>query len=210
VFVDAAAAHSELETIGALTTSRPSLLSHEEENEVAKKRRQTVATLLRPQLNQDGEESGRHLSQASIRSSGDKHKPPKVLASSIGEPRTWDPESKVFSSGTLASLVKSYPKGNIWSIDFEGYTSSLGLINEWEISKTSSRVEKRRSATSLDSNRQRTEAVMLSQIFPTARQIMFLPIWDAGAGKLGFASVISPEQHNSQTKALYDTLDSQQ
>lgn len=181
-FLDAGAAHSDLEIIGALADSRLGLSSLVQQTQHEPLSPFVDGFLKPPNLSPE-ESSGRHLSQAVVRSSADKHKPPKILAVSQGEVDTWDPDARVLNSTTLASLVKTYPKGNVWSIDAEGFTSSLSLISEWENSGITSFSERRHSMSLAALNRERTETAILSQIFPGARQIIFLPLWDAGAGK---------------------------
>lgn len=81
---------------------------------------------------------------------------------------------------TLQFLLNSYPKGNVWYIDEEGYFSSLGEINNLE------RFNGRDSApstTETDALKQIAEAAILTQFFHKARQIVFLPLWDAAGGE---------------------------
>lgn len=73
----------------------------------------------------DEEFGGRNLSQSAVRSSDHKHKPARILSMSAAKIATWDPESTVLDSKTLQTFIKSYPSGNVWYIDKEGYFSSL-------------------------------------------------------------------------------------
>ena len=139
---------------------------------------------LRPPFFSEARNS-RHLSQGLIRSSADKHKPPKILAVSAAKEDVWDPTVSILNSKTLAALIKSYPKGNVWSIDGEGYYSSLEQIANWERDGIHSPAERKSSISLEDLTRQRFEAALLSSIFKKARQIIFLPLWDAGASKSG-------------------------
>ncbi|EHL01153.1 hypothetical protein M7I_2846 [Glarea lozoyensis 74030] len=66
-----------------------------------------------------------YLASSTVRSSVDKHKPAKVQAMSAAQVATWDPESKVLDGKTLQTLINSYPNGNVWYMDDEGYFSSL-------------------------------------------------------------------------------------
>lgn len=127
-------------------------------------------------------EDHRHLSQTAIRGSDDSTNPLKVLAMCT-EFDTWDSKSKLLNSNTIASLVKSHPKGNIWSINDTGLYSSLNQISEWEKRGVSSLSERRKSVSPVEMARYRVEARTLSELFPQARQLMFLPVWDAGGGK---------------------------
>jgi hypothetical protein len=176
VFLDAAVGHAELNNID---------VEDHIINSNDRKRRETMEGALRPASLQEYGAAGRHLSQGLIRSSTDKHKPPKILAVSAANANTWSPKTRILNSKTLGSLTKSYPKGNVWAVDEEGFYSSLGQIHEWEKTGGTKTSEKRRSIPPADLTTQRSEAAILSQIFPKARQIMFLPLWDAAAGRLG-------------------------
>ena len=100
------------------------------------------------------------------------------------EVATWDHKSRVLDGETLQSLITSYPKGNVWYIDDGGYFSSLEQITELASSAVTSPSGRRRSVPTVDVTQQNAEATMLSQIFHKARQIIFLPLWDAGGGRL--------------------------
>lgn len=123
---------------------------------------------------------GGQLSRQSVRSSNDQHKSAKVMAASTSPLATWDQESSFLNAKTLQSLINSYPKGNIWYVDDDGYFSSLDQI----IQAATSPNGRRRSIPTIDVAKQNAEATMLAQVFHKARQIMFLPLWDAGAGEL--------------------------
>jgi hypothetical protein len=126
----------------------------------------------------------RQLSQITTRSASDKHRPSKVLAMSAAEIATWDPQSNVLDSKTLQSFTASYPKGNVWYIDDEGYFTSLEQVTEYEQQGASPSGRRRSSLGSMDITKQKAEATMLSRIFHKARQIIFLPLWDAVGGKI--------------------------
>jgi hypothetical protein len=137
---------------------------------------------LRPSLH-DGS-MGRHLSQGTIRSATDKHKPSKILAMSAAATAIWEPQSRVLDAKTLQSLINSYPKGNVWYIDEDdGYFSARDQASEIEESLATSPSRQQQSRSPSGTTKQRAEAAMLSGIFHKARQIIFLPLWDAGAGK---------------------------
>ncbi len=127
--------------------------------------------------------TGRHLSQRSTRSSTDKNRVSKIMAISTAETATWDPSSISLDSKSLDLLIKSYPKGNVWYIDEEGYFSSLEQIYDLHEVAGTSPTSRRQSISPLGLTKQREEAKMLSRVFHDARQIIFLPLWDAGAGK---------------------------
>ena len=111
-----------------------------------------------------------------IRSSDDHHKLTKVQAMSTAPIATWNHRSGGLDGKTLNMLINSYPKGNIWYIDDEGYFSSLEQISEMASSAAISPSGTRRLVSTVDITKQNAEATVLSQIFHKARQIMFLPL----------------------------------
>jgi hypothetical protein len=96
---------------------------------------------------------------------------------------TWGPQSNVLDAKTLQSLTNSYPKGNVWYFDDSGYFSSLEQINELEQASSTNPLGRRRSIAPVNLTNREAEATMLSKIFHKARQIIFLPLWDAGGGE---------------------------
>lgn len=181
VFLDTSLANSEMEEgdeIVRLIANDPNIII-DEGNSL-----QIPDIFLRPPFPSIPSDTGRHLSQGLIRSSADKHKPPKIIAASVPEEDLWDPTVPILNSKTLAALIKSYPKGNVWSIDGEGYYSSLEQIANWERAGMHDPAERKSSISAEDLTRQRFEAALLSHIFKKARQIIFLPLWDAGASML--------------------------
>ncbi|KAF4625939.1 hypothetical protein G7Y89_g12226 [Cudoniella acicularis] len=138
---------------------------------------------LRPPLSKSEGGIGRHLSQGAVRSSADKHKPSKVLAMSTAKIASWDPQLQVVDVKTLQSLITSYPNGNVWYIDEDGYFSSLEQVGEMEKTLGASPSGRRRSISPSRTNQQQVEASLLSKIFQKARQIIFLPLWDAAGDR---------------------------
>ncbi|KAH8585643.1 hypothetical protein B0O99DRAFT_646455 [Bisporella sp. PMI_857] len=134
---------------------------------------------LRPPVHEIGE----NLSQRSISRSTDKHKVSKVQAMSAAEIATWDLDSSMLDGKTLQSLLNSYPKGNVWYIDDEGFFSSLDQINDLERFNRTGPAGRKRSVPAIDVTKQMAEATILSQIFHRARQIIFLPLWDAAGDR---------------------------
>jgi hypothetical protein len=179
VFLDTTIGYTENDIIGTVAFAEPSEdINAEIPNPERENMTLQASTGLRHSYTDGGVE--RHLSQGTIRSATDKHKPSKVLAMSAASAATWDPKSRVLDAKTLRSLINSYPKGNVWYIDDDGYFNSLeqanGIGEGLVISPTGRR-------GSNGTTKQKAEAAMLSQIFHKARQIIFLPLWDAGAGK---------------------------
>lgn len=122
-------------------------------------------------------------SQESTRMPGDEHKAAKVLAMSAGREEIWDPNENVLDAKTLQSLINTYPKGNVWYLDEEGFFSSLEQMHGRQETPGIGPLGRRKSTPSIDATHQKAEATMLARIFQGSRQIIFLPLWDAGGSK---------------------------
>ncbi|CZR54714.1 related to nik-1 protein (Os-1p protein) [Phialocephala subalpina] len=184
VFLDTAKGYSETGNTEAYLDSTTDIGSHVEVVKREEKRRQkSHESSLRPTLNPEEDNNGRQVSQESTRSFSDEHRAAKVLAMSAAKIATWDPDANVLDAKTLQSLINTYPKGNVWYTDEEGYFSSLEQQNELQQTAAISPSGRRKSALSIDLTHQKAEATFLSRIFHQARQIIFLPLWDAGGDR---------------------------
>ena len=183
VFLDTGVGYTETDSTDAYTDTATDLGAEvQQKDRDWKQRQRSNEDSLRPTM--IGEDDlGRHLSKGSTRNSTDKHKAAKVLAMSAAKKASWDPRSRVLDGKTLQSLLKSYPKGNVWYIDDEGYFSSLEQINELDQTVGRSPSGRKHSISPQHITKQKAEATLLSRIFQNAKQIIFLPLWDAGAGK---------------------------
>ncbi|CAG8982727.1 hypothetical protein HYALB_00001008 [Hymenoscyphus albidus] len=124
---------------------------------------------------------GESLSQFAVRSSTDKHKPAKILSMSAAKIAAWDPESTVLDSKTLQTFIKTYPNGNVWYMDEEGYFTSL---EQNQCQEKGNAPSSRKGSLSLsDATKQAAEAAMLGSIFRKAKQIIFLPLYDASGDR---------------------------
>jgi len=126
---------------------------------------------------------GSHLSQTLQRSSEDKLSTPKILAASVPKASYWEATAPSLNPQTLAELITQHTAGNVWSVDEEGTFSSFREVNSWERQGLNTPRERRDALTNASLGRSRFEANVLSEIFPKARQIVFLPLWDAGSSK---------------------------
>ncbi|KAH6681445.1 M3EW, histidine kinase-group I protein [Halenospora varia] len=184
VFLDNAIGYSEYDSVNAIADPSTDLGSHAQHMAREERKLQTAnEKKLRLRVSTDNDTMGRRLSRGAVRNSADKHKPSKVLAMSAANVATWDPESRVLDGKTLQSFITSYPKGNIWYIDEEGYFSSLEQIAEIEKTLGTSPSGRPKPISPGAMSQQRAEASMLAQVFHKARQIIFLPLWDAGADR---------------------------
>jgi len=116
------------------------------------------------------------------RASNKTFKTAKIQAISASMSATWDQHSRYLDGKTLQTLTTSYPKGNIWYMGDEGFFSSLEQVNE-QRHMSSAKSSQRRSLSPNYLAKQRTEAAYLSATFHKARQIIFIPLWDAGANR---------------------------
>lgn len=124
----------------------------------------------------------RHSSTGARKASG-RRKSPKVLAMSVAKDAEWDADVKAIDTQALQDLTKSYPKGNVWYIDKHGYFSSVEQLRKIQQKRTADSGRLVSRAASYDLSAQRAEAAMLSRIFTNARQIIFLPLWDASTDR---------------------------
>lgn len=112
----------------------------------------------------------------------------KVLAMSVANVALIKPGEEVLDGKTLQTLINVYPKGNVWYFDKNGYFSSMEQVSafyENSNAKSSGR-NFNKSSSKFDDARKRAEANLLLKTFCNARQIIFIPIWDAGGGMLVF------------------------
>lgn len=177
VFLDTAAGYSEIENLDAYADKNTEISATV--NEFVK-HEERVGANGHNALPQENDLLAQKLSKRTTRRSSDKYRASKVLAMSSGGEASWDSDSHLLDTKSLQALVASYPKGNLWYIDEEGYFSSLEQMSKLEPTPSISPSGRRGS---VDVTLQRAEANMLSRIFHKARQIIFLPLWDAGGGE---------------------------
>lgn len=95
-------------------------------------------------------------------------------------PATFSP----LNEKSLYTLLRRYPRGKIWSFDSDGAMSSsseedsvgLDLTNPTQLRKD---IQNRQSKSA----RNKSDATFLSRHFPGVRQLLFVPLWDAGLSR---------------------------
>ncbi|POS84901.1 hypothetical protein EPUL_001122, partial [Erysiphe pulchra] len=181
VFLDTAVSYTELEELEELDISR-------KDNKTALTK-YMVDQSASPRLNANNDKSNayiaghrRHSSTGGRKASG-RRKSPKVLASSVSKGAEWDENVKAMDTQALQDFTKSYPKGNVWYIDQDGYFSSVEQLGKIQQKLSADSGRKSSRATSYDLSAQRAEAALLSRIFTRARQIIFVPLWDASTDR---------------------------
>ena len=155
-------------------------LVQEAEQEIEQNQRNNSSEATQPDIGGEDEEL---LSHSQSRESTKRHNATKVLAMAAADVASWDSDSKVLDGKTLQALITSYPQGNVWYLDEEGYFSSLEQKNDLEESSTINSSGRRNSIAPKRLAKQKAEATMLSHVFHKARQIIFLPTWDAANGE---------------------------
>jgi hypothetical protein len=129
------------------------------------------------------------ISPGQVRGYHDEYRPARILAISCS--KNAYRRSKVLDGKTLQDFITVYPKGNVWYTDEKGYFSSLDQIEDIYNDRSRAGMYERRKSvepSAIDITRQVTEAALLSKVFQNARQIIFLPLWDASAGRLSVTS----------------------
>ena len=106
-----------------------------------------------------------------------------VLAMACAKTAEWNSASNCFDGKTLQYLIHTYPKGYIWYFDEDGYFLSLEQVIEMFNPDTLKTFEEPNLRSTVYLAGQRDEASLLSKAFPKARQVIFLPVWDAGGGE---------------------------
>ncbi|KUJ12833.1 uncharacterized protein LY89DRAFT_622845 [Mollisia scopiformis] len=183
VFLDTAVGYTDTGNTDAYLDNTTNIGSQVEIEKSEDKRRQASnESNSGPVLSVDDYHS-RQVSQESTRSHGDQHKAAKVLAMSAAKIAPWDSDANVLDAKTLQALINTYPKGNVWYTDEEGYFTSLDQLNGLQETTSSSPPGRRKSVHSVDLAHSRAEATVLSRVFQGARQIVFLPLWDAGGDR---------------------------
>jgi hypothetical protein len=157
-----------------------------------------------PALTSAGAAARGGSSPGQVRSFNDQYQPAKILAISVSENTYWGSSIKAPDGKTLQGLISTYPKGNIWYIDDEGYFSSIEQVDDTYDGQIISPSGKRRSRPPFDMTRQKEEADLLSRVFGNARQIIFLPLWDAGGSECFLGLCNDRCLYTSQTAGMLD------
>ena len=114
-----------------------------------------------------------------VRSSEDQSQAVEAIATSVAKVAKWEP----VDGKTLQSLLNSYPRGNVWYYDEDGYFSSLEQLEQTIPTPAIGPSERQGSGAEDEVSRKKVEAQMLLRKFRHTRQLVFLPLWDAGASE---------------------------
>ena len=180
VFFDTAAGFSEIGWRGAFsdpeTEVRERMQVSDDANE--QHQRETGGSVKkRPPLS-----TGADPYNGQVRSSRDGYQAAEVIASSLGR-GSGDSETgfRRMDCKTLQTLLNVYEDGNVWYFDEDGYFSSLEQVEQLKM-KTDSKASNQQQS---NIKRRRSEEIAVATVllgkFEKARQLIFLPMWDAAA-----------------------------
>ncbi|CZS95515.1 related to nik-1 protein (Os-1p protein) [Rhynchosporium agropyri] len=97
------------------------------------------------------------------------------------------PGSESFCSleeDTLMALLKRYPRGKLWNFDSDGAVSSSSDDERRRpLSKDPIERSKEARRRLLRSAKNKSDARLISRHFPGVRQLLFVPLWDAGPSR---------------------------
>lgn len=147
---------------------------------------------LEPDLTMTGIIPDIAMSAGAVRGSRDEYRPARTPALSCSK-NAYE-RSKVLDGKTLQKFIDVYPKGNVWYIDAKGYFFSLDQMDDIYRDPAKASIWEGRGSveyTVVDVARQRAEAALLSEVFQDARQIIFLPLWDARSSERTFPLLLT-------------------
>ncbi len=149
--------------------------------------RMGAADATKPVLRDDKESSSgaysissRDLDNGQMRSPVNGNPAATVIAiSKSKENQPSQPTNEVLDSKTLQTLLNRYPEGNVWYFDDTGYFSSLEQVEDYGMRDKSNKANRRRVDVNKRLSEEKAEGTLLKVTFEKARQIVFLPMWDA-------------------------------
>ena len=91
---------------------------------------------------------------------------------------------KPFDEKALHTLLRRYPRGKLWTFDSDGAVSSSSEEDTFKHrSKDPIQLQKDLQRSRARSARNKSDARFLSRHFPGVRQLLFVPLWDAGRSR---------------------------
>lgn len=178
VFLDTAIGYAEPKTKSEYFDRRSDLGTISEKT--GSDELESSATMESEDLTMTGIDPRTAISPGQVRGYHDEFRPAKVLA--VSASKNAYRKSNNLDGMSLQNFIDVYPKGNVWYINEQGYFSSLDQIEEiYSQPGEANMYEKRASidTSGVDITRQVSEAALLAKVFHNARQIMFIPLWDA-------------------------------
>lgn len=83
----------------------------------------------------------------------------------------------------LNSLLRRFPRGKLWTFDSEGEVSSSSEEDRRRSAKDPLRLNKELMLKKGRSSKSNSHAKFLARHFPGVRQLLFVPLWDAGRSR---------------------------
>ncbi|PVH86453.1 hypothetical protein DL98DRAFT_510520 [Cadophora sp. DSE1049] len=91
---------------------------------------------------------------------------------------------KPLDEKTLMALLRRYPRGKLWNFDSDGAMSSSSEDERRKpVSKDPIERSKEARRRKLRSAKSKNDARVISRHFPGVRQLLFVPLWDAGPSR---------------------------
>ncbi|TVY33542.1 Hybrid signal transduction histidine kinase B [Lachnellula subtilissima] len=91
---------------------------------------------------------------------------------------------KPFDEKSLHTLLRRYPRGKMWTFDSDGAISSSSEEEPHKpISKDPMQRQKDANRRKARSEKAKADSKFLSRHFPGIRQLLFVPLWDAGRAR---------------------------
>ncbi|KAH7412714.1 histidine kinase-group I protein [Cadophora sp. MPI-SDFR-AT-0126] len=91
---------------------------------------------------------------------------------------------KPLDEKTLMTLLRRYPRGKLWNFDSDGAMSSSSEDERRKpLSKDPIERSKEARRRKLRSAKNKNDARVISRHFPGVRQLLFVPLWDAGPSR---------------------------
>jgi len=105
-------------------------------------------------------------------------------ASIHGDPAPGPQSFKPLDEKTLLALLRRYPRGKLWNFDSDGAMSSSSEDERRKpLSKDPIERSKEARKRKLRSAKNKNDAKVISRHFPGVRQLLFVPLWDAGPSR---------------------------
>ncbi|KAL2075914.1 hypothetical protein VTL71DRAFT_857 [Oculimacula yallundae] len=105
-------------------------------------------------------------------------------ASVHGDPAPGLQSFRSLEEKTLMALLRRYPRGKLWNFDSDGAVSSSSEDERRRpLSKDPIERSKEARRRQLRSKKNKNDARTISKHFPGVRQLLFVPLWDAGPSR---------------------------
>ncbi|KAG9233822.1 histidine kinase-group I protein [Amylocarpus encephaloides] len=104
-------------------------------------------------------------------------------ASIHGDPTPGPRSFRPFQEKGLHALLRRYPRGKLWTFDSEGAVSSSSDDDVIAATRDPIRANAQLKRNQARTAKTKQDAKFLSRHFPGVRQLLFVPLWDAGRSR---------------------------